>query len=114
MLHACQMMTATTVLLLTAAGLADLIAAARLQIKKVCTRQGAHLKAGNQNNKEQVKAKLRKCNILQSNIVQEASKVDSTQGIFHDINTVAWCQLTRTRTSNVAGNAAATQGSKAQ
>ena len=46
---------------------------------------------------------------MQSNVIQAASKVDSTQGIFYGINTfaMAWCQLTRTRTSNIAGNAAA-------
>ena len=37
--------------------------------------------AGDQYNKEQVEAKLKKCNILQSNIIQAASKVDSTQSI---------------------------------
>jgi hypothetical protein len=36
---------------------------------------------GNQYNEEQVEAKLKKCNILQSNIIQAASKVDITQSI---------------------------------
>ena len=61
--------------------------------------------AGNQYNKELFEAKLRKCNVLQSNVIQTARKVDSTQGVLCCINTIAWCQPARTRASNIAGNA---------
>ncbi len=61
----------------------------------------------NQYNGKQI-AKSRKCNVLQSNVSQAASEVDSAQGdVFHSSNQIAQCQLTTTRASNVARNAAA-------
>ena len=62
---------------------------------------------GNQYKEEQFEAKLRKYNACPSNVIQAASKVDSTQDVFRCVSTIAWCQSTRTRASNIARNTTA-------
>jgi hypothetical protein len=58
--------------------------------------------AGDQNNKEQIARKSRKCNTLTSNVVQTASEDDSTEDVSHSSDQAAQCQLTVTWAISVA------------
>ena len=58
--------------------------------------------AGDQNNKEQIARKSRKCNTLTSNVIQTASEDDSTQDVSHSSDQAAQHQSTVTWAINVA------------
>jgi hypothetical protein len=65
----------------------------------------ATITAGNQHNDEQVKTTPKKCNISWNHVIQGASKLDPAQDGFNGIDTITWCQLTKTTASNIAENA---------